>query len=107
ARPPAPGRGASPGDRPPRRPPGVAPLPHLAYTGRPPVGGRPGAGRPSPAVPAPHGSPREYPVLQTIALLLVIALGALSIVYGYLTVKDVLARDAGSERMQEIARAIQ
>ena len=45
--------------------------------------------------------------MQTIALLLVIALGALSIVYGYLTVKDVLARDAGSERMQEIARAIQ
>jgi len=45
--------------------------------------------------------------LQTIALLLVIALGALSIVYGYLTVKEVMARDAGTERMQEIARAVQ
>ncbi len=45
--------------------------------------------------------------MQTIALLLVIILGALSIVYGYLTVKELLARDAGSERMQEIARAIQ
>jgi K(+)-stimulated pyrophosphate-energized sodium pump len=45
--------------------------------------------------------------LQTIALLLVIILGALSIVYGYITVKELLARDAGSERMQEIARAIQ
>jgi K(+)-stimulated pyrophosphate-energized sodium pump len=44
---------------------------------------------------------------MTFLLLLVIALGALSIAYGYITGKDVLARDAGTERMQEIARAIQ
>jgi len=44
---------------------------------------------------------------MTIALLLVIALGALSIVYGVLTVKEVLAKDAGSPRMQEISAAVQ
>ncbi len=44
---------------------------------------------------------------MTIALLLVIALGALSIVYGVITVKEVLAKDAGTARMQEIAAAVQ
>ena len=43
----------------------------------------------------------------TVWLLVVIALGALSIVYGVKTGKDVLSRDAGSARMQEIAQAIQ
>ncbi len=45
--------------------------------------------------------------MLTISLLLVIALGALSIAYGVITAKDVLSRDPGSERMQEIAKAIQ
>ncbi|MBR0671562.1 sodium-translocating pyrophosphatase [Neoroseomonas soli] len=44
---------------------------------------------------------------MTVSLILVIALGALSIAYGVITAKDVLSRDPGSERMQEIARAIQ
>jgi K(+)-stimulated pyrophosphate-energized sodium pump len=45
--------------------------------------------------------------LLTLWLLVAIALGALSIVYGVMTSKDVLGRDAGSARMQEIAQAIQ
>jgi K(+)-stimulated pyrophosphate-energized sodium pump len=45
--------------------------------------------------------------LLTVSLLLVIALGALSIAYGVITAKDVLSRDPGNERMQEIAKAIQ
>jgi K(+)-stimulated pyrophosphate-energized sodium pump len=44
---------------------------------------------------------------MTLAILLIIALGALSIAYGVVTARDVLARDAGSARMQEIAQAIQ
>jgi K(+)-stimulated pyrophosphate-energized sodium pump len=44
---------------------------------------------------------------MTLALLLIIALGALSIAYGVVTAREVLARDAGSARMQEIALAIQ
>jgi len=45
--------------------------------------------------------------LLTLSLILVIALGALSIAYGVLTAKDVLSRDPGTPRMQEIALAIQ
>jgi K(+)-stimulated pyrophosphate-energized sodium pump len=45
--------------------------------------------------------------LITISVLLIIALGALSIAYGVITSKEVLSRDAGTERMQEIAKAIQ
>ena len=45
--------------------------------------------------------------MLTVWLILVIALGALSIAYGVITAKDVLSRDPGSERMQEIAKAIQ
>jgi K(+)-stimulated pyrophosphate-energized sodium pump len=45
--------------------------------------------------------------LLTVWLILVIALGALSIAYGMITAKDVLSRDPGNERMQEIAKAIQ
>jgi K(+)-stimulated pyrophosphate-energized sodium pump len=45
--------------------------------------------------------------LLTVWLILVIALGALSIAYGVITAKDVLSRDPGNERMQEIAKAIQ
>ena len=41
------------------------------------------------------------------ALWLIIACGALSIVYGIWATKSVLASDAGNERMQEIAGAIQ
>ena len=44
---------------------------------------------------------------MTLALLLIIALGTLSIAYGVVTAKEVLARDAGTDRMQEIAKAIQ
>jgi len=40
-------------------------------------------------------------------MLLIIALGALAIAYSVVTAKDVLGRDAGSDRMQEIAKAIQ
>jgi len=43
----------------------------------------------------------------TLSLILVIALGALSIAYGVITAKDVLSRDPGSPRMQEIALAIE
>ena len=45
--------------------------------------------------------------MLTLSLILVIALGALSIAYGVITAKDVLSRDPGSPRMQEIALAIQ
>ncbi len=44
---------------------------------------------------------------MTLAILVIIALGALSIAYGVVTAREVLARDAGSARMQEIALAIQ
>ena len=40
-------------------------------------------------------------------LYLIIACGALSIVYGIFTTRSVLAADPGSARMQEIAAAIQ
>jgi K(+)-stimulated pyrophosphate-energized sodium pump len=46
-------------------------------------------------------------VLLTLSLLLVIALGATSIAYGVVTSKQVMALPAGTERMQEIARAVQ
>ena len=45
--------------------------------------------------------------MLTVWLIIVIALGALSIAYGVVTAKDVLSRDPGNERMQEIAKAIQ
>jgi K(+)-stimulated pyrophosphate-energized sodium pump len=44
---------------------------------------------------------------MTLTLLLVIVLGALSIAYGVVTARQVMALDAGSARMQEIAQAIQ
>ena len=44
---------------------------------------------------------------MTIVLYLIIACGVLSIVYGVVTTRAVLAADAGSARMQEIAAAIQ
>ncbi|HKA66077.1 MAG TPA: sodium/proton-translocating pyrophosphatase, partial [Methyloceanibacter sp.] len=44
---------------------------------------------------------------MTIMLYLIIACGGLSIVYGVVTTRAVLAADAGSPRMQEIAAAIQ
>lgn len=44
---------------------------------------------------------------MTIALLIVILLGALSIAYGVVTAKQVMSLDPGSPRMQEIAKAIQ
>ncbi len=55
---------------------------------------------------APHKDTRESCVI-TIALLLVILLGATSIAYGWITNKEIMAKPAGNERMQEIARAIQ
>ena len=45
--------------------------------------------------------------MLTFGLLLVILLGAASIAYGVVTAKQVMALDAGSARMQEIARAVQ
>ncbi len=47
-----------------------------------------------------------YATLMMLSVLLIIALGALSIAYGLVTAKDVLSRDAGNARMQEIAAAI-
>ena len=44
---------------------------------------------------------------MTTMLYIIIACGALSIVYGLVTTRAVLAADAGSPRMQEIAAAIQ
>jgi K(+)-stimulated pyrophosphate-energized sodium pump len=44
---------------------------------------------------------------MTVSVLLIIVLGALSIAYGVVTAKEIMARDAGSARMQEIAKAIQ
>lgn len=44
---------------------------------------------------------------MTTVLYLIIACGALSIVYGLFTTRSVLASDPGSARMQEIAAAIQ
>jgi K(+)-stimulated pyrophosphate-energized sodium pump len=44
---------------------------------------------------------------MTEALLIVIVLGALSIAYGAVTAGQVMGMDAGSARMQEIAKAIQ
>jgi len=40
-------------------------------------------------------------------LLAIIICGALSIVYGAWAIKSLMAQDAGNERMQEIAAAIQ
>ena len=45
--------------------------------------------------------------MTTLSLLLVIALGAASIAYGAVTARQVLALDAGTARMQEIAKAIE
>jgi K(+)-stimulated pyrophosphate-energized sodium pump len=45
--------------------------------------------------------------LLTVWLIIVILLGGLSIAYGVITARDVLSRDPGNERMQEIAKAIQ
>jgi K(+)-stimulated pyrophosphate-energized sodium pump len=44
---------------------------------------------------------------MTLSLLLVILLGAASIAYGVVTSRQVLALDAGTARMQEIAQAIE
>ncbi len=44
---------------------------------------------------------------MTLSLLLVILLGAASIAYGVVTSRQVLALDAGTARMQEIAKAIE
>nr|WP_135466821.1 sodium-translocating pyrophosphatase [Crenalkalicoccus roseus] len=44
---------------------------------------------------------------MTVSLLIVIALGVLSIVYGMVTARQIMALDAGNARMQEIAAAIQ
>jgi Inorganic H+ pyrophosphatase len=44
--------------------------------------------------------------LEMNALWIVIALGALSIVYGIVAGRQVMEADAGSQRMQEIAAAV-
>ena len=43
---------------------------------------------------------------MTLALWLIVACGALSIVYGVITTRQLLAADAGSARMQEISAAV-
>jgi len=45
--------------------------------------------------------------MTTLALFIVIACGLAALAYGYITAKQVISADAGSERMQEIAAAIQ
>jgi K(+)-stimulated pyrophosphate-energized sodium pump len=45
--------------------------------------------------------------MTTISLIIVIACGLAALAYGYITAKQVVSADAGSERMQEIAAAIQ
>ncbi len=42
-----------------------------------------------------------------LAFLVVIACGVLALVYGFITVREVLAADAGTARMQEISAAVQ
>ena len=42
-----------------------------------------------------------------LAYLLIIACGILAVAYGYQTGREVLAADAGTSRMQEIAGAVQ
>ena len=44
---------------------------------------------------------------MTLAYIVVIICGALALAYGYVTSREVLAADAGTARMQEIAAAIQ
>ena len=41
-----------------------------------------------------------------MSLILIIILGALSIAYGFWAYGDVMKRDAGSQRMQEISGAV-
>ncbi|HWJ87594.1 MAG TPA: sodium-translocating pyrophosphatase [Pelagibacterium sp.] len=43
---------------------------------------------------------------MTLALWLIVACGVLSVVYGIVTTRALLAADAGSERMQEISNAV-
>ena len=43
---------------------------------------------------------------MTLALWLIVACGVLSIVYGVVTTRTVMAADAGSARMQEISNAV-
>ena len=45
--------------------------------------------------------------MLTFSLILVILLGALSVAYGVVTARQVMALDAGTDRMQEISRAVQ
>src|SRR3954469_10996602 len=44
---------------------------------------------------------------MTMANIIVLACGALALLYGLVTARQVLAADAGSPRMQEIAAAVQ
>jgi len=44
---------------------------------------------------------------MSLANLLIIACGVLALIYGFVTAKQVLAADAGSQRMQEISGAVQ
>jgi K(+)-stimulated pyrophosphate-energized sodium pump len=44
---------------------------------------------------------------MSLASLLIIACGVLALIYGFVTAKQVLAADAGSQRMQEISGAVQ
>ena len=43
---------------------------------------------------------------MTTALWLIVLAGALSIVYGIVTTRSLMAADAGSARMQEISAAV-
>jgi len=49
---------------------------------------------------------REHLVL-TVAEIVIVVCGALAIAYGWVTAREVLAADAGTDRMREIAAAVQ
>src|SRR5690606_33073393 len=49
----------------------------------------------------------DIPMTNQVALWLAIGAGVLAVLYGAFSVRWVLAKPAGNERMQEIARAVQ
>ena len=59
------------------------------------------------AIPAKLGTlPSKSKDARMTALLLIIVGGLCAVAYGVVTIRDVMRRDAGTQRMQEIAGAI-